>query len=439
MNTNRVKVEKIVNGGYGLGRLENGQIVLLHNSIDGETVEYRVLEKRKKLIFAAADNVVIKNSERISPPCPYFNNCGGCNLQHCSYAKQLQIKDSIIEELLQGIVDSASIINPTFPSPQKFSYRQRIRLKVSPEKLGFLKFRSKEIVAVKKCLLAHPLINQVLGKLLETLEFTNLRSRTDELELLFNPETSQISCLIHFCRKPRPAELNIANKLVEKIEGLDRIFFCGKNFSLTGPSVKTGKHHNSKLLSQKIHLSESPVACTLSWEISGFCQVNLLQNINLVNYVLRKCGDVSKKDILDLFCGMGNFSIPLARSSRFLLGVEGQGAAIRCAKKNSSAAGLSNTDYIKGSIHNICAQLNREQRQFDITILDPPRQGVPGLTSDLISLTRERLVYISCDPATLTRDLTNLCDHGFSLMEIQPFDMFPQTHHIETVAVLEKN
>lgn len=439
MNTNRIKVEKIVNGGYGLGRLNNGQVVLLHNSLDGETVHYKILEKRKNIIFGTAESFLVKNNARIDPPCPYYHKCGGCNLQHCSYEKQLQIKNSITEELLLEISNSTPLLHTIVPSPQHFGYRQRIRLKTGADTMGFLKFRSSEIVAIEACLLAHPIINQVLGEIQQNLEFLQLRTCTEEIELLFNPKNSLVSCLFHFTRKPRPADRNTAVKLVNEIKNLERIFFCGASFSLEGPFGIISDDGNSKMFSQQIDCTAASTHFELTWEVGGFCQVNLMQNSNLIDYVLLKCGDVADKTILDLFCGMGNFSIPLAHSASSLYGIEGQGSAIRSARKNSILAELSNTVFRKGPIHETCNTLTEQNQKFDIVVLDPPRQGVPGLAPQLSTLTGEKIIYISCDQATLRRDLVDLCNHGFCLIEIQPFDMFPQTHHIETVAVLEKN
>ena len=143
--------------------------------------------------------------------------------------------------------------------------------------------------------------------------------------------------------------------------------------------------------------------------------------------------------MLDLYCGMGNFSIPLAGRAHTVLGIEGKGAAIRSAQKNSEAAGLDNTEFSKSPIHPACEKLLAAGRTFDFVLIDPPRQGAPGLADRLSGLCRSRLVYISCDPATLVRDLADLCRQGFTVSRIRPVDMFPQTHHIETVVLLEKN
>ncbi len=231
-------------------------------------------------------------------------------------------------------------------------------------------------------------------------------------------------------QKPRPADKQQASMLTEDINDIERIFFTGNDFapdglgklSFTLPALPP---HTSRPLN-------------LSWETGGFCQVNLQQNQVLIQTVLDFCAATETDSILDLFCGMGNFSIPIAEKAKSLLGVEGQGSAIRSAKQNSTLAGQNNSTFIKRPVHDACAELLKEGRRFDILIIDPPRQGAPGLSELLSQLTAKRLVYISCDPATLCRDLAELLNHNFHLQKLRPIDMFPQTHHIECVALLEK-
>lgn len=158
----------------------------------------------------------------------------------------------------------------------------------------------------------------------------------------------------------------------------------------------------------------------------------------MIEIVLDFCGLTQTESVLDLYCGMGNFSIPLAGVAKELLGVEGQGAAIRSAKMNAQRNGLTNCRFLKKPVENICKELVAHGKTFDCVLIDPPRQGVPGLAGLLASIAAKRLVYVSCDPATMCRDLVALNDEGFQVRRIQPVDMFPQTHHIETVVLLEK-
>ncbi len=177
----------------------------------------------------------------------------------------------------------------------------------------------------------------------------------------------------------------------------------------------------------------------MEWEVGGFCQVNLEQNRNLVDLVCKYAAVQPEETVLDLFCGAGNFSLPLAATARTLVGIEGQGAAIRSARRNSENAGFANTTFFKQPIQKACLELTAAGKRFDLLVIDPPREGIPGLATMVGGLCRNRLVYISCDPATLGRDLADLTSAGFRIAAIQPVDMFPQTHHIETVVLLEKH
>ncbi|MEE4240313.1 MAG: 23S rRNA (uracil(1939)-C(5))-methyltransferase RlmD [Desulfopila sp.] len=438
MKSKTILVEKMVNGGYGLARLHDGQVILLQNSLPGEEVLYSVDAQKKKTLFGRVDAIVSrKNSARVTPPCPYYGRCGGCDLQHCSYPEQVQLKKEILEELFAAFPVT---VPPFVPSPEQFGYRQRIRLQLRNDKIGFYAFRSREIAEIEACLLAHPLINTVLREVSPKKEFHLLCRNSTAVEFLYNPATESVTLLFHYLRPPRPSDTKTALQLTEKTESLERIFFQGEKFPLHGPFSSSANHNReSKTFSQTINDRYNGITHTFLWEVGGFCQVNLRQNQQLVDYVIQKAAPTKNHHLLDLFCGMGNFSIPLAHSGGSLTGVESQGAAIRCAAINSMTAGLKNTEFIKGHVDTVCARLKHQGRIFDTTLVDPPRQGLTDLPPTLAALASHTILYISCDPSTLVRDVTALLDLNFQLVEIQPFDMFPQTHHIETVVILEKN
>jgi 23S rRNA (uracil1939-C5)-methyltransferase len=226
------------------------------------------------------------------------------------------------------------------------------------------------------------------------------------------------------------------------VDEVERIFFVGTDFPITGPYYDEGKMDREGINNIfNVHyplMAQINRPLDLSWEAGGFCQVNLEQNSRIIETVLEFCRVEKTETVLDLYCGMGNFSIPLAMGAKEVLGIEGQASAIRSAKYNAANAGLTNTRFLKSSAHNACVELAEKGEQFDCVLIDPPRQGAPGLAGHLAKITIKRLVYISCDPATLCRDLADLTDEGFTITKIQPLDMFPQTHHIETVVLLEK-
>jgi 23S rRNA (uracil1939-C5)-methyltransferase len=445
-NSNKpVRIEKIVNGGFGLGRLDDGRVVLVGKVLPDEMVTITNTEERNRYLYAEATSIVEAHPARIDPPCPWYGQCGGCDLQHCDYGHQLRIKTGIVRDLFLRQFSDAStgltaLIQDTLPSPAQFGYRQRIRLQVDTKgRFGFLGFRSHTIIPIEHCLVAKDALNTVLAELSSNTNCSRVLNNCKEFELLFNPISSGVICLFHLLRKPRPADIRHARELTGTIPLLERVFFQGVDFPLTGPFSSKKDQQMNTLQMQLPPYKEEDTPCLLAWEVGGFCQVNLGQNERLIRLVLDVCHLRREDSILDLFCGMGNFSIPLAARVATLLGIEGQGSAIRSARKNSASAGLANTTFEKGPIHETCRRLVRENRVFDCVVLDPPRQGVPGLARELAALTGRNLAYISCDPATLCRDLSALSRCGLTIRHIQPVDMFPQTHHIETVVLLEKN
>ncbi len=428
-------IEKLTATGLGFSRDSEGKATLIDGVIPGETVTAGIITTAKKHNTARVKVIKTASKDRTTPPCPHYKQCGGCNMQHMTYQRQLKEKSAILNDIFSQSRNrvlqesTEKLLHPVLPSPQDKHYRQRIRLQVdSRQVLGFHKRRSHDCVAIDSCLLAHPAINSCLRKILAQHAFKKLLDHTESLDLLLDPESLLISILLHFRRKPRPTDEKHGHALVAAITELKSVFFTGTGFAVTG--------RDTLCYSLTPETTNSTQPLKLSFETGGFCQVNVSQNNILVKTVLDFCNVSANETVLDLFCGMGNFSIPLAEQAQSLLGVEGQGSAIRSARKNSANAGLKNTEFRKQPIHAACSELAENRRHFDCLVIDPPRQGVPGLAKQLANLCEKKLVYVSCDPATLCRDLGDLLHHGFHLQKLQPIDMFPQTSHIESVVLL---
>jgi len=444
MNIEKAVIKKIVHGGFGLSHLSSGKTLLVQRTLPGEIIKIAVTETKKNYSIGRLQKIILPHKKRAPAPCKYYDQCGGCNLQHCDIQTQLTIKKNILLDLLQrsreGNVQNAvnTVANPV-PSPSDFGYRQRIRLLVDEDgRVGFRRFRSHRVCHVDHCLLAAPPINDSLERLVKQEGFQSLMKLATEIELQLNPGSAKIACLIHFRRKPRPSDVKAAKSLCSTILTIETIFFLGDDYQMMGPYGSQEKPPAKHLHISYPEVKDRVPPLEFFWEAGGFCQVNLEQNRQLIQIVLNFSKVGKNETVLDLFCGMGNFSIPLARQAKQVTGIEGQGGAIRSARLNSEHDGLDNTEFIKGSINDSCRKLREQGICFDCVIIDPPRQGIPSLASTLAELTKKRLVYISCDPATLCRDLDDLTETGFTIQEIQPIDMFPQTHHIETVVLLEK-
>lgn len=448
MGLETINITKIVNGGYGFARLPTGQVTLVRHVLPNETVIITTEEAKKNHLFGKVQQILTKHSARIIPACKYYGECGGCDLQHCDYNTQLTIKQGIVEELLRrqnkkAVRDSANLLPPPIPSPTEFNYRQRIRLQVGNRGIvGFHRFRSHDIIPIDRCLLAGESINKSLTALQDHDDGRKLCHLSTEIELQINPQTDKTVVIFNFSRKIRPADTKSARQLCRDVSEIERIFFIGTDFPITGPYFENSKKNNAEMDNLfAVHypaISKTNMPVDLSWEAGGFCQVNLDQNRKLIETVLEFCQVKKTETVLDLYCGMGNFSIPLAMQAKEIFGIEGQASAIRSAKNNAANAGLTNSYFLKSPVHDACIELAEKGEYFDCVLIDPPRQGAPGLAGRLAAITTNRLVYISCDPATLSRDLADLTDVGFTISKIQPVDMFPQTHHIETVVLLEK-
>lgn len=444
MNKHSLIISKLINGGSGLGQLADGRVAMVRYVLPGEQVEIAAMEEKKSYLLGRLLTVSEPSKSRITPPCPYFGSCGGCDLQHGSYEEQLRVKREIVVDLLArqpGGATGADLpcpVEATLPSPVTTGYRQRVRLWVKDHAVfAFRKYHSHDLVAIKRCLIAREEINEALAALAASPDCSRLLAHSLEVELLWNPASTKVTALFHLARKPRPADFAGAGKLTQSIPILERVFFAGEQFPLTA-AAPAGCDNRMSVRYEAI-TGRGLTPLVISWEVGGFCQVNLEQNLSLIRLVCEFAAVEQHESVLDLFCGSGNFSIPLAAMARSLVGIEGQGAAIRGAKANCLAMGLTNTTFFKRPIHAACEELTGAGERFDCLVIDPPRQGIPGLAKQLHALCQSRLVYISCDPATLVRDLADLRQAGFTVTRIQPVDMFPQTHHIETVVLLEKN
>jgi 23S rRNA (uracil1939-C5)-methyltransferase len=442
MNPNKIRIatiKKIINGGYGLSSAEDGKTILVRHCLPGETVEIRIVEQQQHVDYGITVDIPVPHSNRIIPPCPWYTSCGGCDLQHADYLTQCSIKDDILKDLFErnqpgSLGELIPLVAPILPSPGEFGYRQRIRLKAGKNTIGFKRFRSHEIVPIKRCLLAPDNINSALEILPYASGFHSLSSITEEIDILSNPDDATLCLVFSIKRKPRPNDRKSARQLADEIGPGTRIFLAGRQFSIEGP-FSGRKEETDRYLSMTFP-GQDPL--TLSWEAGGFCQVNIRQNFNLVTLVLDFCEPSSSDKLLDLYCGMGNFALPLSQMTGQVYGIESQGSAIRSGRHNSDYNQRSNITFQKSEVMTACKTLAESNELFDTIVCDPPRQGMPNMASFLGRLCKRRVVYISCDPATLCRDLASLQQQGFTVKKIQPVDMFPQTHHIETITLLEK-
>ena len=436
-----LRIERPVNKGYGLSHDDAGKVILVSGALPDEEIDVHITEKKKSYSKAKIKKIITSHKDRIAPPCPYIKSCGGCNLQHATTRLQCAMKTEIVKNVLSRsdalLNEVAEKVQPCLASPSPFYYRQRIRLHIdSYQRPGFKKKKSNEIIAIDKCLLARHEINECLKHLNKNETAEELCRISSQLEIMLNPANNKITLIYKLTRKPRPRDINYAKEICATNENIERIFFTGEDFPLSQPISTKDVSDNYLHHTYQTTFANDPI--TVRWEVGGFYQVNIEQNIQMIETAVAFANIQPGETVLDLFCGMGNFSIPLAFAAKSVTGFEGQASAIRSAEANANTNKLTNCSFFKKPVHTACRELIANGEKYDYIVIDPPRQGAPNLASSLAALTDNKIIYISCDPATLGRDLSQLIALGFVVEKIQPMEMFPQTHHIETIVLLKK-
>jgi 23S rRNA (uracil1939-C5)-methyltransferase len=433
-------IEKVVSGGFGLGRLADGMIALVPFTLAGERVRITPRRRHKSYLEAEAVEVLAPAAERIDPPCHHYGRCGGCDLQHAAYPAQLRIKADILREQLAaaGLADWQAAWQEPLEATNPFGYRQRLRLHIDDAgHVGFHRPRSHRVEPVARCLLARPEIESCRQKLQAHPFWPLLQQQSTSLEITVSPDDGRIIILLGYRRQPRPRDLELAGTLAADLPEIAGFLFTGAGFEPIGPQ---GPAAGNEAMLSRFTLPPTVTGSrplTLSAEPGGFSQVNPCQNEQLVRTLLSWAEVRPNQRVLDLFCGMGNFSLPLALRAGEVIGCDLQGAAIRSARRNAEHAGLTNCEFLKRSAREGGAELLARGERFDFLLLDPPRQGCADLIHLVPYLGARRLAYISCDPPTLARDLVLLAARGYRLRRVQLVDMFPQTHHLETITLLE--
>jgi len=448
LSRERLIIDKLGTGGVGLARAASGQVVMVPFVLPGEEVLVRLRGRRKDYLEGELVEVLKPHPGRISPLCPHFGACGGCDLQMAEYALQVDLKQAILLEQLRrgGIALGEEGGTPDEPavSGQSFGYRQRLRLQVDEDGCwGFFRRRSHALEQIGDCPLARSEISSLLRDIPASPALLRLLARSREIEIVSSPGDGSIILILALRRKARANDLQATAQVAAELPPVKAVFLEADGCARLGPFPDTGspetKDERSLVRLDFTARPESrlPSYC-LSHEAGGFSQVNPEQNREMIATMLSWLGGRKIARVADLFCGLGNFTFPLALSGARVVGADLQRSTIRSAKRNAADLGLPDCCFIQASAENAARQLAESGERFDLIILDPPRRGCPEVIPYLGQLAAPDLLYISCDPATLTRDLDRLKDQGYHLKRLRLIDMFPQTAHLETMVLLKR-
>ncbi len=417
-----VIVEKLVQGGSGLARLAAGEAVFVPGVLPGERVALTLRRKRKGYFEADLRAVLVPSPDRIAPPCSGELQCTGATWPHIAYPAQLRYKQEILLDTLARIggLQPARPL-PILASPRTDHYRRRaqftVRMKGNVPRIGFFRPGSYDLVEVDDAFLLEPVIDRTLkalrslaGSLPVLTEIHVNASPAGEAHLLFFSDQKTFpapQALFAELRKAAPQVIGITGYGDRK-----KAFSLGRN-----------------------RLSLDLDGLTLQATEGNFFQVNWEQNQNMVKTALDFASLTGDETVLDLYCGIGNFSLPLARKAKRLYGVESGYSAIEDAKANAEQNNIGNAEFIAADLQKGLKILLERKLRADVIVLDPPRAGATLKTLErVLAFVPRKIVYVSCNPATLARDLKFFGLFGFQLDRLQPVDMFPWTYHIECVA-----
>jgi len=382
----QLKLHDMAYGGEAVGRLDN-RVVFASFGLPGEVVEVEVYAEKKDFLRGNVTRVLEPSPFRADPRCKHFGQCGGCQWQHVDYWKQLDLKRQIVLDQMRRVGRFADVeVRPTIGCEAPWNYRNHARFSVGRRQgdVGFTRAGTHQILRVDDCHLMYPAINEVLA----------LVQGAKHLHQIM------VRCGVH------TGQILINPKL-----------------DLEGFSMESGQ----------AFLEEKLLGRTFRISAASFFQVNTLQAEVMAREVIRLLDPSPEDTVIDAYCGVGTFGLLLADHAGRVIGIEDSAAAITNAQHN--AQGIRNVEFVDGPTEKL---LREVAQPGALVILDPPRQGCrPEAIESLASLRPRRIVYISCDPVTLARDLRLLGDRGFALKHVQPVDMFPQTYHIECVALLE--
>ena len=391
--------------GRGITRV-NGKVSFVINALIDEEVEAEIIEEKNKYNILSTNKIIKKSIDRQDPKCPYYLICGGCNIMHLKYQKQLEYKYNKVTNLLKHFLKEDINIEKIIPS-QEYNYRNKISLKVKDGHLGLYKNKSNDLVEIDNCLLCNEEINNTI-KLLSNIKLNNI----SEIVIRSNYKNEILLALF--------------GNNIDKSYYLDALNDIN-NIVIIDNKVKDIIKGNDFLI-DKIGNKFFKVS------LESFFQVNTDGVVKLYDTVKEYAKLTKKEKLLDLYCGTGTIGLYLSDEAKEVYGIEINDRAVEDAKENKLLNKCNNIDFL-------CSDVGKVKTKFkdiDLVVIDPPRSGLSNESlKNVLDINSKRIIYVSCDPVTLARDLTTLTKN-YKIKEITLVDMFPNTTHCESIMVLER-
>ena len=442
----KIDITGLTHEGQGVGKIK-GFVVFVDSALPGETVTVRIVKETRSYAVGQLVTVDKPSPERVKPFCPVFDSCGGCAVQHMSYQAQLDFKkDTVLQNIrrIGGLEDVRVLDTIGMSSP--FRYRNKVQYPVSMQdkqvKIGFYESRSHNIIDSTECDI-QPEESNIIRELVRNFCKLNNISIYDEktgkgllrhVMVRKGFTTGEIMVVVVINGQKLPSSDKLIRVLTEKYENIKSIVL---NINTRNTNIILGDR-NLCLFGQD-YISDYIGKYRFNISPLSFFQVNPIQTEVLYGKALEYAQLTGNETVFDLYCGIGTISLFLSEKAKKVIGVEVVPEAIEDAKENALLNNITNTQFIVGEAEVVIPRLYAEGIRADVVVVDPPRKGCDEvLLNTLVEMQPQRIVYVSCNPSTLARDLKYLHQHGFETREVQPVDMFPWSGHVECVVLMSR-
>ena len=451
--------------GEGVGRID-GFTVFVPYAVPGDTIKVKILKVKSAYAYGKLVDIIDPSEYRIDPICPLFVQCGGCQLQHVDYGEQLRLKRQKVVDALQRIGRLEDIVvHPTLGMDKPVRYRNKAQFPVAADpkdnsvQIGFYAPRSHRIVEIDTCHIQHEMNDVIVdtvkqwmkeyhitayhestGKGLVRHIFTRIAFKTGEVMVVLVTNGRHIpneQSLIHKIKEINTTAAPVFASNAERQTPNCNIVSMVQNINTRKTNVVLGQEN--RVLWGKDTITDYIGDVKFNISPMSFYQVNPVQTEVLYNKALEYAGLTGDETVFDLYCGIGTISLFLAQRAKKVIGVEIVPAAIEDAKKNASINDIRNVAFYTGAAEEVVPELYGQGHRADVVVIDPPRKGCDEtLLSTIAAMQAERIVYVSCNPSTLARDLRFLEDQGYKVVEVQPVDLFCWTYHVEVVVGIRR-
>ena len=436
-----VTIEGYGEGGMGVARID-GRVVFVHGALRGEKCRVLILKTLKSVAFAKVLEVIEPSSERITPDCPYFPRCGGCTYRHIRYEEELRLKKQRVQDNLSRIGGSDVTVEEILGARDTLRYRNKAQYPVSKDgAVGFYRARTHEVIECEHCLLVKPEADAAAEALREYMQSCRVAG--------YDEKTGR-GLVRHLYVRSNAAGESLVCVLVngDKLPKEDRLVTLLRDAcpKCTGIVLGTNTKKGNVILGDRYRtlwgsdrLEDTLCGKTFRLSVPSFYQVNRIQAERLYAKAIEFAGLTGQETVLDLYCGAGTITLALSDHAKKVLGAEIVPEAIDDARENAARNGVKNAEFFCGDASDVAKKLARENLRPDVITVDPPRKGLAAdVVESIAEMQPQRVVYVSCDSATMARDVKRLADLGYTAQRACAVDMFPRADHIETICLLSK-